>query len=387
MTKHALLSASSASRWINCPPSARLTENIKEEASVYAEEGSLAHELAELKVRKHFIEPMGPRKFNNRVKKLKENTLWQEEMQGYTDIYLEYIQSIAHSFDFKPYVTAERKVDYSGWVPEGFGTADCIVIGGTDMYIIDFKYGKGVPVEAFENPQMMLYALGAYEAYKMLYDIKQIHMTIVQPRLDSISEYEMNKDDLMLWAKQISDIAEEAYEGKGDFKAGEHCKFCKAKATCRARAEKNLELAGFTEFKPELLTNEEIGDILLKGRDIAKWVKDLEEYALKECLAGNSITGWKAVEGRTTRCFIDQDKAFEMLKASGINDTILYEKKPLTLAQIEKVLGKKEFKDLVGDQVIKSPGKPTLAVESDKRKSITNQIQAEDVFKSEEIPF
>ena len=151
MTKHALLSASSASRWINCPPSARLTENIKEEASVYAEEGSLAHELAELKVRKHFIEPMGPRKFNNRVKKLKEHTLWQEEMQGYTDIYLEYIQSIAHSFDFKPYVTAERKVDYSGWVPEGFGTADCIVIGGTDMYIIDFKYGKGVPVEAFEN--------------------------------------------------------------------------------------------------------------------------------------------------------------------------------------------------------------------------------------------
>lgn len=212
-------------------------------------------------------------------------------------------------------------------------------------------------------------------------------MTIVQPRLDSISEYEMNKDDLMLWAKQISDIAEEAYEGKGEFNAGEHCKFCKAEATCRARAEKNLELAGFTEFKPELLTNEEIGDILLKGRDIAKWVKDLEEYALKECLAGNSITGWKAVEGRTTRCFIDQDKAFEMLKASGINDTILYEKKPLTLAQIEKVLGKKEFKDLVGDQVIKSPGKPTLAVESDKRKSITNQIQAEDVFKSEEIPF
>ena len=394
MTKHALLSASSASRWLNCPPSARLTENIKEETSVYAEEGSLAHELAELKVRKHFIEPMGPRKFNNRVNKLKEHILWQDEMQGHTDVYLEYIQGIAHSFSFKPYITAEKKVDYSAWVPEGFGTADCIVIGGTHMYIVDFKYGKGVPVSAVENPQMKLYALGAYQAYRMLYDIQEIHMTIVQPRLDNTSEYSLRIDDLLAWAEQIKPIAQNAFDGKGEFLAGEHCKFCKAKATCRERAEKNLELAGFTEIKPKELTNEEIGHCLLKGRDIAKWVKDLEEYALKECLEGKEIPGWKAVEGRTTRVFKDQDKAFEMLKASGIDEAILYERRALTLAQVEKVIGKKEFKELVGDQVIKSPGKPTLAVESDKRQAITNQVNAEDVFKAveggiddDDIPF
>lgn len=384
---HALLSASSASRWINCPPSARLTENIKEERSIFAEEGSLAHELAELKVRKHFIEPMSTKKFNSEVKKLKENLLWQEEMQGHTDTYLEYIQGIAHSFSFKPYIAVEKQVNFSEWVPGGFGTADCIVIGGTDMYIVDLKYGKGVPVSAVENPQMMLYALGALNAYSLLYDIQQVHMTIVQPRLDSISEYSLSTDSLLDWAKQIKLIADKAFKGEGEYKAGEHCRFCKAKATCRARADMNLELAGFTSKDVTSLTHEEIGECLTKGRDIAKWVKDLEEYALKECLAGKEIPGWKAVEGRTTRSFADQDKAFAIIAASGIDEAILYERKPLTLAQVEKVLGKKEFKELVGDQVVKSPGKPALALESDKRKAITNQVKAEDVFNEEEIPF
>lgn len=383
MTKHALLGASSAHRWLNCPPSARLTENIQEERSIYAEEGSLAHELAELKLRKQLIEPMSKAEYDSKLKQIKEHILYEKDMQTYTDMYVDYIQSIVHGFSFKPYIVAEKQVDYSRWVPEGFGTADCIIISGDTLYILDFKYGKGVPVSAVDNPQMMLYALGAYSEYSLLYDIKRVTMVIIQPRIDNISTHLIDIDSLMLWAKQIAIIAEQAYKGEGEFYAGEHCKFCKAKANCRARAEKNIELAGFVNTKPALLDNSEIGELLEKGKDIASWVKDLEEYALKQCLAGNKIDGWKAVEGKSNRAFKDVDKAFDILKANDLDETVLYEKKPISLSAIEKLLGKKRFKELLNDEVIKPPGKPTLVVESDKRDAISNQVSAESVFSKE----
>lgn len=377
---HAILSASSAHRWLVCTPSARLEETLPERKSDYAEEGRLAHEIAELKLRKHFIEPMGPRAFANRLKKFKEHELYQDEMLKHTDTYLEYVQSIVHSFSSPPYVAIEKKLDFSKYVPEGFGTGDCIIIGGSIMWVIDLKYGKGVPVSAKRNPQMMLYALGAYEAYNFLYPIEIVKMSIVQPRLDSISEWEIPINELLAWGESIKPIAQKAWAGEGEYVPGEHCQFCRAKALCRARSEFNMSLEKYHGLKPPLISNEEVGQILTKARDLAAWIKDLEEYALAECLAGNEIPGWKAVEGRSIRQFTDWEKAFKVLIENGIDEAMLYERKPITLAATEKLLGKKKFNELLSEFVERPPGKPTLVPESDKREPLRRQ-SAEDDFR------
>lgn len=378
--KHALLSASSSHKWLACTPSARLEEKLPERTSEYAEEGRLAHAIAELKVKKYCVEPMGARTFNSRLKKFKEDPLFQEEMLKHTDTYLDYISKILHSYDNPPYVAVEKMINYSTYAPEGFGTGDCIIIGGNTMNIIDLKYGKGVPVSAVENSQMKLYALGAYTEYSFLYPIKTVKMTIVQPRLDSISEFEMPIEELLKWGESIKPIAQKAFKGEGDFFPGDHCRFCRAKALCRARADFNTSLEEYKGMKPPLISNEEVGVILEKAKNLAAWVKDLEEYALSECLKGNDIPGWKAVEGRSTRQFTDLDKAFEILKSNGIEETMLYERKPLTLAATEKLIGKPKFKELLSNYVNTPPGKPALVLESDKREPI-KLITAEEAFK------
>ena len=376
-----MLGASGAKRWIACPPSARLEENFPDSTSTFAQEGTLAHDLAELKLRKHFIEPMGQRKYNSKLKTIKDDVLYQDEMQEHTDAYMDYIKQIAYSYNTTPYIAAEKRIDYSKYVEEGFGTADCIIIAENDMYVIDFKYGKGVAVEAENNAQMQLYALGAYLEYSFLYAVENIHLSIVQPRLNSISVYVTTPEELIEWAEEIiKPAAILAFEGKGDFKAGEHCRFCRARANCRARSDMNIALAGFIDKKPPLITNAEVGEYLEKAQDIIKWAKDLEEYALKQCLSGIEVPGWKSVEGRGSREFTDLDTAFKKLQDNGIAEAILYERKPLTLAQTEKVVGKKEFNDLVGDLIIKNPGKPTLVKENDKRPPFTNVVAAADVF-------
>lgn len=380
--KHALLGASGAARWLACTPSARLEETLPEKTSEYAEEGRLAHEIAELKLRKAFVEPMGVRAFNNRLKKFKAHELYQEEMLKHTDTYLEYVQELVHGFDSPPYIAVEKRVDYSEYVPEGFGTADCIIIGGSTMYVIDFKYGKGVSVSAENNPQMMLYALGAYEAYNFLYPIETVKMAIVQPRLNDISEFEISINDLLYWATNtVMGAAEKAWTGKGEFVPGEHCRFCRAKSLCRARSEFNLELEKYEGMKPPLISNDEVGKILAVAQDLAKWVKDLEEYALAECLAGNEIPGWKAVEGRSIRQFTDQEQAFNVLVQHGIEEAMLYERKPITLSATEKLVGKKKFNELLASFVDKPPGKPALVPESDKREPIKPNL--EQIFKEE----
>ena len=380
--EHALLSASSASRWLACPPSARLEEQFPDTESDYAKEGTLAHQVAELKLRKYFLEPMGPRKFNNRIKKFKEDPLWQDEILKYTDVYLEYVQKAALRYKTSPYVAAEKRLNFSNYAPEGFGTGDCILIGDNTLHIIDFKYGKGVPVSAEENPQMKLYALGAYSEYSFLYNIKTIKMTIVQPRIDNISEYEMTIEKLLNWGEAIKPIAQQAYGGEGKYVQGEHCRFCRAKRLCRARAEFNTSLEEYNYMKPPLISNEEVGQILEKARHLAKWVKDLEEYALGACLNGEEIPGWKAVEGRSTRTFTNMDEAFEILKKNGIDEAMLYERKPITLTMVEKLLPKKKFEELLKNYIEKPPGKPTLASQEDKRPAITNKITAEEAFKN-----
>ena len=390
--KHALLSASGAHRWLACTPSAKLEDQFPDTESEAAAEGTLAHELAEMKVRNYFFpKELGKRKLNSAVKKLSESGLWKDEMQGYTDDYLDYIKTTALSLKSMPSVRIEQRVYFKEYTLadpedeiEGSGIADCILLYGDTVHVIDFKYGKGVPVSAEENPQLMLYALGAYQAYRMLYPISKAKLTIVQPRLDSISEWGCPADDLLKFGEYVKERAALAVKGEGDYSPGKDvCRFCRASAQCRARAEENVRLAFFTDKLPPLISNEEVGQYLEKGEDVAKWLEKLKEYALKECLAGKAVPGWKAVEGKGGREWADIDKAFDILTKSGLApEEMLWERKPLTAPQTEKLIGKKDFQESVGEFVIKKPGKPALARESDKRPAITNKVTAAEAFQT-----
>jgi len=369
---HAILAASAAHRWLVCTPSARLEATLPETPSTYAEEGTLAHEVAALVMRKYFVEPMSQRSFNNRLKKLRGHELYQDEVLRHAETYLDYAKQIYMAYDTSPYTAIEVRLDLAEYVPEGFGTADCIIIGGTTLHVIDYKYGKGVPVSAEQNPQMMLYALGALAKYSMLYDITAVKMAIVQPRLDTISEWGISAFDLRDWGKTyVKPRAQLAWNGEGEYVAGDHCRFCRAKSTCRARTDFYMALEDFGQIKPPLISNQEVGEVLKRAEGLAAWLDDLKQYALAECLKGNEIPGWKAVEGRAVRQWTDMEAAFEALKAAGIDEAMLYERKPLTLAATEKLLGKPRFNELVSTYVTTPPGKPALVQASDKRPAIT----------------
>lgn len=385
---HALLSASGAHRWLVCTPSAKLEEGFPDTPSEAAAEGTLAHELAELKLRNWFFTVDFPRaKFVRAVNKLKKHALWQAEMDGYTDEYVDYVKETAMSLKATPTLRIEEQVKFDEYVQDGFGTADCILIGGGVLHVIDFKYGKSPDgrVSAEGNPQLSLYALGAYSSYGWLYPIERVKMTIVQPRLpDGIPEWECPLSELLAFGEYVRERAALAIRGDGEYRPSEKtCRYCRAKSLCRARADENVRLAFLTDEKPPLLANEEIGRYLHEGEDVAKWLKDLQEYALSECLAGREIPGWKAVEGRGSRDWTDMDAAFQALMDNGIPSALLWEQKPLTLAQVEKVVGKKEFAAYVGSYVVKNPGKPTLAEASDRREAISNRITAQEAFKEE----
>ncbi len=373
--QHALLSASAAHRWLKCTKAPRLEETLPETRSEYADEGRLAHAIAELRLRKQYTDPMGQKAFNEKLNDLKQNPLYSNEMMSHVDTYFDYIANLVYSFPSQPYVAIEKRLDYSEYAPEGFGTGDCIIINGTDLFIIDFKYGKGIPVSAENNPQMKLYALGAYLESSFLFSIEKVTMVIVQPRLDNISESTISIDELLAWGESIRPIAQKAYNGEGEFVIGEHCRFCRAKALCRARAEFNTAI----EPKPlELLTDEEIGQILTKAQDLKAWVSDLEEYSFKAIMEGKTVPGWKVVEGRSTRQFTNTDEAFDTLKQNGIGEAMLYERKPITLTNVEKLLGKAKFNELLKDYVTKSEGKPTLVPASDKREPLKRPTAQDD---------
>lgn len=385
---HALLSASGAHRWLLCTPSAKLEEQFPDNVSDTAEEGTLAHELAELKARNYFNpQDVSKRKLNAQIRKMKEHRLWDDEMLKHTDTYIDYIRDVSIRLPAQPSHRVEVKLDLSRYIPGGFGTADLVLLQGGDLYVIDFKYGKGVPVSAEKNPQLMLYALGARDAYSLLYPVRTVHLAIVQPRLDSISEYQCSVEELARFGKYVQERAVLAFQGEGDYCPGaKQCRFCRARKTCRARAQENVCLA-FSPDKgklPPLITNSEAGQYLEQGEDVAKWLSDLKDYALSECLAGREVPGWKAVEGRGTRGWTDMDKAFETLVRTGVTEeAMLWEKKPLTLAQVEKLVGKKDFQDAVGEYIVRNAGKPALVKESDKRTAITNKASAEETFREE----
>lgn len=379
---HAVLSASGAHRWLNCLPSAILEMQFPDTTSEAAKEGTLAHELAEAKVRNYVDEAkFSKRKLTALRNKLKKDPLWQNEMEGYTDEYLDVVKKIAMGFEHTPHILIEEKLDLSEIIPQGFGTADCIMVGDDTLHVIDFKYGKGVPVSAKYNEQMQIYALGVYIKYKMLFNFSQIRLTIAQPRIDNTSTWEISLTDLLTFGETVKIAAGQVIEGEGDYTPGDWCRFCRASKNCRARADENVKLAFETQKMPPLLSNDEVGEYIRQGEDVAKWLSDLQDYALSECLAGRDIAGYKAVEGRSSRVWTDMDEAFAAIITEGTDEAMLYERKPLTLAQVEKLLGKKHFADVCMEYVDRKPGKPTLVKESDKRPAITNKITADKAFK------
>ena len=385
--KHAILSPSAAHRWLHCTPAPRVEAEFPETASEYAEEGRLAHSVCELAAKKKFT-VMDNRTYNSRLKKLKADPKWDDEMLSTAATYVEHLTEHAMRFEHAPYVALEVQVDITDYAPEAFGTCDCVMIGGDELIITDYKHGKGVPVSAQDNPQMLLYALGALKLYRPIYGdmIRRVSTYIDQPRLGSYDGASMTVEELLAWGESIKPKAAAAFMGTGEFAPGEWCRFCRAKAKCRARANQNTALEDFkdciplgrsipmqaeydaTGFKPSnCLTDEEIGALLVRAKGLVAWYNDLKEYALAACLNGKTIPGWKAVEGRSTRVWTDQDAALDALMAGGVEEAIIYDRVPKTLAQLEKVIGKQRFGELVGGMITKSPGKPALAAESDKR--------------------
>ena len=378
---HALLSASGAHRWMNCTPSAILESQFPDTSSEAAKEGTLAHELAEAKVMHYaHIDGFTKRKLALRTNKLKKDPLWHDEMEGYTDEYLDFIKKEALSYKTLPFMKVEERLDLSEYVPGGFGTADCIIIASGVLEVIDLKYGKGVPVSPEQNEQLMLYALGAYAKYGFLFDIKSVKLSIVQPRIDNSASWVIPLESLLEFGETVIEKAILAIDGLGEYNPGNWCRFCRARRSCRARAEENVKLAFAIDKKPPLITNEEVGEYLRQGECVAKWLSDLKDYALAECLAGRNVSGWKAVEGRSSREWTNMEDAFTAITKNGMDEAMLYERKPLSLAQIEKLMGKAHFNDVCLEYVNKKPGKPTLVTESDKREAITNKISADEAF-------
>lgn len=363
MTSHALLSASSASRWISCPPSVRLTEDIPDQTSSFAQEGTDAHELCA-----YLVEKALGRKARDPTARLE---YYSEEMQEYAEDYRNYIMDQlekAKGYSRDPTVLVEQRLDFSTWVPYGFGTADCIIVADHMLQVIDYKHGLGVLVSANHNPQMMCYALGALDMFEELYEIKSITMTIFQPRRGNISTFEMTKDELLDWAeKELAPKAQLAYEGQGEMQSGKHCQFCKLKAVCRKRAEDNLALARMEFTDPSTLDAQDIAEILPKIDQLTSWANDVKAYAFEEAKAGRTIPGFKLVEGRSTRKFTDESKVAQAVLDIGLDP---YEKKLLTITAMTKLLGKQQFNDLLSGLIFKPSGKPQLVPIDDSRQEM-----------------
>lgn len=365
------LTASGAHRWLACTPSAQLELKFPATSSSYAEEGTHAHSVAELTTR-YWLGFIKEDEYENELNKLKKSEYYNAEMQECAVAYAKFV--LARLEEAKkvcpdPVVILETKLDFSKYVPQGFGTGDCVIISEPTLEVIDFKYGKGVRVEAEDNPQMMLYGLGALEQYGDLYDIKDIRMNIFQPRLSGESSYcEKTVKDLTTWAKKVVvPAARLAAKGEGDFNPSEEtCKFCRAKHCCRARADKNLELFD-NGPDPLLITPDEAGSILEKAKDIESWLADLKTYVTTTITNGGEVKGWKMVEGRSNRKITDTDLAAQAFIKAGYEEALLYERKFATLTQLESAFGKKAVAEVLGELIAKPKGSPTLAPESDKR--------------------
>lgn len=372
MSAHALLSPSSASRWLACTPSAVLESQFPDTAGEAAAEGTLAHSLGELLIQKKLnIGTVQARKKS--IKAIMENKMYNEAMHQYADGYATYVLeqfAEAQKVTKDAMLFLEQRLDLTEYIPDGFGTGDCIIIADGTMQIIDLKYGKGVAVSAVGNKQMAVYALGALAAFEHLYDIQNVKMTIYQPRLDNISSEELPVADLKFFGEAyLKPRAELAFKGEGEFVPGDHCRFCKVKAQCRALADFNLGIAKYEFAMPALLEENDIADILSRVDGLVQWAKAVEDYALSEAVNnGKKWPGYKLVEGRSNRQYTDEAVIVNKLRESGYTDQQIYAPaKILGITALEKEIGKKEFTTLLSDYIIKPAGKPTLVPESDKR--------------------
>lgn len=362
---HSVLGASAADRWMHCTPSAQLTAGMEDETTTFAAEGTAAHALCEWKVRKALKMRAGRRPTSD---------YWTDEMEEFTDDYRDFIMDLVgqarlHCKD--PVTLIEQHLDFSCYVPDGFGTGDFLLVADQELNVVDFKYGRGVAVYADHNPQMMLYALGALNLFDCLYDIEQVTMTIYQPRLSSISTWTITAAELYQWAEEVlKPKAELAAKGEGEFISGSWCRFCKARNTCRARAESFLELAKMEFQPPALLSDEEIAEVMEKADELSKWASDVFAYAQAEAIEnGKHFPGYKIVEGRSTRRFTDEKKVEAAAKNAGYTD--IYNKSLITLTAFEKLMGKETFKEVLGGFVTKPAGKLTLVPVGDKRPEVT----------------
>lgn len=378
---HARLSASGSKKWLSCTPSVKLEEHFPDETSEFAEEGTLAHELAELEIKSH-LNLIKPHDWNTEIKTISRNKFYSNQMwehiKDYKNFVIERINA-ARAITQDAIIMLEQRLDFSQWVVDGFGTGDVVIVADRTIEIIDLKYGKGVRVEAEDNSQLMLYGLGAYAEYGHLYDFDTVRLTIVQPRLDNISSAEYDLTELLYWGDTyVYPRAQLAAKGDGEFVPGDHCRFCKAKTLCRARADQVLEVSKH-EFKhPNLLTHNEIGELLRITKLVEKWIGDLEKYALDQAHNhGVKFNGFKLVEGRSNRKYTDINVIASRLLSEGYSDTEIFKPRELhSITELEEILGKKRFAGLLNDYIVKATGKPALVPISDKRPEISTAAAA-----------
>ena len=360
MPKHAYLSASSSHRWLACPPSAKLCAQEEDRGSPYAMQGTCAHELGQ-----YLLEKALGRQTRDPTEDLDYyDAEMQEAAEAYCSFVMEQVEA-AKALCKDPLVCVEQTLDFSKWVEHGFGTGDAVLVADGLLHIIDLKYGVGIVVEADHNSQMMCYALGALDTFGDLYEIDRIRMTIFQPRRENVDTWEIGKDELLRWADEVlAPTAKLAYDGEGEFHAGEHCQFCKIKATCRKRSEYAMELAKYDFADAPTLDDAEIAAILPQIDTLVSWAEDVKTFALQQALAGERFPGWKLVEGRSNRKYTDEAAVAAVVTKAGYDP---YEKKLLGVTAMTKQLGKKKFDELLSGLVIKPQGKPVLAPETDKR--------------------
>lgn len=373
-TDHAILSPSASNIWLRCTRAPRMFENIPDQQTDYARQGTQAHTLCQYKLEKALgYEVKDPRA---------ELDLLDEEMESCSDDYVQFVMQLLTDMRqtcSDPVILIEQRLDFSEWVPEGFGYGDCILVADGAMHVIDFKYGEGVLVDARNNSQMMCYALGAINLLDNLYDISSVSMTIFQPRRENVSTWTQDKFELFGWADSVlKPAADLAYKGEGTFCAGEHCRFCRARATCRARAEYNLELARYDFAMPDTLEDDEISAILSKIDSLTSWAADIREYALTQALSGKHFEGFKVVNGRSVRKYTSETDVAKAVTDAGFDP---FERSILGITAMTKLLGKRRFEEILGQFVIKAPGKPTLVPENEKRQAASS---AKDDFSETE---
>ena len=366
---HARLNASSSHRWMMCPPSVKLSEQFADKPSPYAEEGTFLHELCELKLHR-YLGDMVPELIEEQYAEHRDNDFYSDEAESVTDEYvafcIETIEAVRLSCP-DPLIMVEHRLDYSEYVPDGFGTGDLVIVADGAIEVIDFKGGRGVRVDANQNSQLMLYGLGALLEFDPLYDIHTVRMTIVQPRLSNTSTYEITAQELILWAEtEVRPKALLAYEGAGEFCAGEWCRFCKARYTCRKRSEYHMRLAEHDFRQPDLLSDEEIADILPVADSLNSWVQDLLAYATQAAVNGKSWPGYKLVAGRTVRKYTSEAEVIKAATEAGYTD--IYKTTLLGVGDLEKRMGRKRFGEVLGKFIVKPAGAPTLVPETDSRK-------------------